>query len=396
MPPHHRRLALLLGALIALGPLGVDMYLPAFPAMQAELAAAPEAIQRSLAAFLLGLAAGQVAVGPLADRHGRRAPLFCGLALFVAASVGCALAASAEALAWLRLLQALGGCAGMVVARAVVRDLCDERGAVRMMAMLMLVMGAAPILAPLLGSGLLLAFGWRAVFWVLAIYGCLALLACALFLPESLPPERRRRDGPAAVVLVYLRILGDRRFLAPALAGALPMLGLFAYLVASPGLLMGTHGLGPTAYGLAFGANAFGLILASQVVARLARRQAPARLLPRALTACALAALLVPLAVATGALWPLLASLFLFLALMGAVLPLASALAMAPMGRVAGSASALIGALHFGGGALVGLAMGALGGGGAAMALAIALGGAAGLAAHLALRGGDPHSGGGV
>lgn len=387
MPEHYRRLAALLGALTALGPLGVDMYLPAFPAMASDLGATPAAIQRSLAAFLLGLAAGQLAVGPFADRHGRRAPLFFGLSLFVLASVGCAMAASAEALVWLRVLQAVGGCAGMVVARAVVRDLCDERGAVRMMAMLMLVMGAAPILAPLLGSLLLLASGWRAIFWALAVYGVLALLLCALFLKESLPPARRRRDGPGQVVVVYLQILTDRRFLAHALAGALPMLGLFGYLVASPQVLMGLHGLGPTQYGLAFGANAFGLILASQVIARLVRRIAPRILLVRALIACALAGLAVPVAVATGGLWPLLAALLLYMSVMGSVLPLASALAMAPMGRVAGSASALLGSLQFGGGAVVGIGLGALGVDSVwPMALLVAAAGCGGLAAHLALR----------
>jgi DHA1 family bicyclomycin/chloramphenicol resistance-like MFS transporter len=297
------------------------------------------------------------------------------------------MAASAEALVWLRVLQALGGCAGMVVARAVVRDLCDERGAVRMMAMLMLVMGAAPILAPLLGSVLLVGFGWRSIFWALAGYGVLALLCGALFLKESLPPERRRRDGPGQVAAVYLGILRDRRFLAHALAGALPMVGLFAYLVASPQVLMGLHGLGPTQYGIAFGANAFGLILASQVIARLVRRSAPRVLLVRALAACALAGLTVPVAVATGGLWPLLAALFLYMAVMGSVLPLASALAMAPMGRVAGSASALLGSMQFGAGALVGLLLGALGAGSAwPMALLLGAAGSAGLAAHLALR----------
>jgi DHA1 family bicyclomycin/chloramphenicol resistance-like MFS transporter len=387
MPDSHRRLAALLGALTALGPLGVDMYLPAFPAMGADLGATPSAVQRTLATFLLGMAAGQLVFGPLADRYGRRGPLFAGLGLFTVASFGCALAASAEALAWLRLAQALGGCAGMVIARAVVRDVADERGAVRMMAMLMLVMGAAPILAPMAGGALLAVAGWRAIFWVLAAYGAAALLLVAFALPESLPPERRRRDGPLAILLVYLQILRDRRFLAHALAGAVPMLGLFAYLVGSPHLLMGRHGLDPVEYGVAFGSNAFGLILASQVVARLVRRFAPPRLLVLALSACAVAGLLVPAAVATGALWPLLAALFLYLSVMGAVLPLASALAMAPMGRFAGSASAVIGMLQFGGGALVGALLGALGGASPwPMAALLALAGTGGLGLHLVLR----------
>ncbi len=387
LPAGHRALAALLGALTALGPLGVDMYLPAFPVMGADLGASPAQVQRTLAAFLFGMAAGQLVFGPLSDRYGRRAPLFGGLALFSLASLGCALAASAEALAWLRLAQALGGCAGMVAARAVVRDLCDERGAVRMMATLMLVMGAAPILAPLLGSLLLQALGWRAIFWILAAYGLAALALVAAFLPESLPPAARRRDGPARILAVYLGILRDRRFLAHALAGAVPMLGLFAYLVGSPHVLMGVHGLDPLRYGIAFGSNAFGLILASQVIARLVRRVPPAVLLVRALALCAAAGLAAPVAVATGALWPLLVALFCYLSVMGAVLPIASALAMAPMGHVAGSASAVIGTLQFGGGAVVGVLLGALGAGSPwPIAPVLAAGGLGGFVLHLALR----------
>jgi DHA1 family bicyclomycin/chloramphenicol resistance-like MFS transporter len=386
MPEHHRRLALILGALTALGPLGVDMYLPAFPAMARDLGADAAAVQRTLASFLLGMALGQLVFGPLSDRLGRRLPMFAGLALFGLASIGCALAESAEALAWLRFAQAVGGCAGVVIARAVVRDLCDERGAVRMMAMLMLVMGAAPILAPMLGGFVLSFAGWRGIFWILAGYALLALGLLARFLPESLPPDRRRRDGPAAILGVYLSILRDRRFLAHALAGSVPMTGLFAYLIGSPLVLMERHGLAPVAYGLVFGANAFGLILASQVVARLVRRRPPAKLLVGALCCCAAAGLAVPLALSTGALAPLLAALFAYMTTMGAVLPLASALAMAPLGRVAGSGSALIGTLQFGGGSLVGVLLGAIGAGAWPMALLMGAAGCAGLAAHLALR----------
>ncbi len=387
MPEGYLRLAALLGALTALGPLGVDMYLPAFPAMGADLHASPGAIQQTLATFLFGMSAGQVVFGPLSDRLGRRRPLFAGLVLFTLASLGCALAASAEALALLRLAQAVGGCAGMVVARAVVRDVCDERGAVRMMASLMLVMGAAPILAPMLGGALISAFDWRAIFWFLTLYGAAALVTVALLLPESLPPEGRRRDGVAQVLAVYAQILRDRRFLAHALAGAIPMLGLFAYLVASPHILMGVHGLDPVEYGFAFGSNAFGLIAASQVISRLVRRMAPGRLMVGALGVCALAGLMVPVAVATGALWPLLVALFCYLSVMGAVLPLATAQAMAPMGRFAGSASAVIGTIQFGGGAVVGTVLGALGEGSPwPMAILLGCAGMGGLLAHLLLR----------
>ncbi len=386
MPEYYRRLAVLLGALTALGPLGVDMYLPAFPAMGAELGASAADIQRTLATFLLGMALGQLAYGPLADRVGRRIPMMLGLALFTLASIGCALAPSADSLTWLRLLQALGGCVGTVVSRAVVRDLCDERGTVRMMSLLMLAMGAAPILAPMFGGWMLLGFGWRSIFWFLAIYGAVALAVLAATLPESLPPERRRREGPVAIFSTYLSILKDRRFLAPALASSLPMGALFAYLAGSPILLMGVHGLTPTQYGMAFGSNALALIAASQVTARLVRRHAPGWLLPRVLVLQALAGALVLLAVLGGALVPLLAALFLYLGLLGATLPLEGALAMQPMGRVAGSASALMGTIQFGIGAAIGGLMGAIGGGGLAMGVFFGLAGGVGLVAFLGLR----------
>jgi DHA1 family bicyclomycin/chloramphenicol resistance-like MFS transporter len=260
------------------------MYLPAFPAMGLALAATPAEIQRTQATFLPGMAAGQLAHGPLSDRVGRRIPPFLGMAVFTAASIGWALADTAEALVWLRLAQAMGGCVGGVVTRAVVRDVCDERGALRMMSMPMLAMGAAPIPAPMLGSWFLAAFGWRDIFWFLAAYGLLALLVMAAWLPESLPPEKRRRDSLAQVAMAYLALLRDRRFLAHALAGALPMAGLFAYLVGSPHLLMQQHGLDPLQCGLAFGGNAIGLILAGQVIARIVRRGGvPSRLLVMAL-----------------------------------------------------------------------------------------------------------------
>jgi DHA1 family bicyclomycin/chloramphenicol resistance-like MFS transporter len=228
---------------------------------------------------------------------------------------------------------------------------------------------------------------WRALFWALAIYGVVALLLCILLLPESLPPERRRRDGPGAIVAVYLGILRDRRFLAHALAGAIPMLGLFGYLVASPLVLMELHGLTPTQYGFAFGGNAVGMILASQIISRAVRFVDPGRLLVIALSLLAFTALCVPMAAATGALWPLLAALFCYMTVMGAVMPLASARAMAPMGRVAGSASAVIGTLQFGGGAVIGAALGAFGAASPwPLALLIAAAGPGGLIAHLALR----------
>jgi Bcr/CflA subfamily drug resistance transporter len=198
--PSHRSLALVLGALAAMGPFSVDMYLPAFPALGESLGAAPGAVQATLAVYFLGMAAGQVFYGPVADRFGRRGPLFIGLGLFTVASVLCALAPDIGWLTGARLAQALGGCAGMVIARAVVRDVTDERGAVRLMASLMLVMGVAPIVAPIIGGALLPVFGWRGIFALLALYGVAMIVVIALALPETLPPDRRRRDGVAATL----------------------------------------------------------------------------------------------------------------------------------------------------------------------------------------------------
>ncbi len=390
MPPGHRRLALILGALIALGPLGIDMYLPGFPAIAADLGATAAEVQGTVAAFLFGMAFGQLAYGPLADRLGRRIPMFIGLGLFAVASLACALSTSIEALTFLRFVQALGGCAGMVITRAIVRDLCDERGAVRMMSALMLAMGAAPILAPMFGSWLLAVADWRAIFWTMVLYAAVLLAVMVFMLPESLPPEGRRRDGPAQVLLVYLSILRDRRFLGRSLAGAMPMGGMFAYIAGSPFVVMELHGVGPTLYGLIFGANAAGLILVSQVNARLVRWRPPVQMLRAALLATAVAGGLVLLGALTDALglFGILAPLFAYMALLGAVMPISSALAMAPMGRTAGMASALIGTMQFGFGALVGAALGALHDGTAVpMAALIALGGLGGLVAERVLVG---------
>jgi DHA1 family bicyclomycin/chloramphenicol resistance-like MFS transporter len=215
-------LILILGALSAFGPFATDMYLPAFPVLSEGLRTDPASVQRTLAAFFAGMGIGQLAYGAFSDRFGRRAPLFVGLGLFTLASAGAALAQDIGWFTALRFIQGLGGCAGMVVARAVARDLTEGSAMVRLMSRLMLVMGVAPIVAPSLGGLLLEAFGWRAIFWALALYGALLALAVALLLPESLPPEHRRRDGPAAIARVYIGLLMDARFLGLALSGALP------------------------------------------------------------------------------------------------------------------------------------------------------------------------------
>src|SRR5687767_13518524 len=216
---------MILGALTAMGPLAIDMYLPALPAIADDLNTSAASVQVSLAVYFIGIAVGQAFYGPLSDRWGRKPVLYFGLAVFVASSVGCALAADVRALLAFRFVQALGGCAPLVIPRAIVRDYFDQRGSVRMLSVLMLVMGLAPILAPLIGGQLLVNFGWRSVFWVLAAYGVLWFAVVTWWLPESLPVQRRRRQRLREVLATYVRLLRDRRFLGYIATGALIFAG---------------------------------------------------------------------------------------------------------------------------------------------------------------------------
>jgi len=269
----------------------------------------------------------------------------------------------------------------MVIARAVVRDLADRVDPVRLMAQLMVVMGVAPILAPLLGGWLAAALGWRAVFWALALVGVVALLVTLRFLPDTLPPERRRRVPPSEVLRDYLGLLRDGRFVAAALPGAAAISGLFAYIAGSPGVFIGGFGVRPEVYGLYFGAGALGVIGMSIAAGRLAPRFGRERVLGAALLALALTGLGVLALAALGAgFWVLWAALLVHLAALGAVLPISSVLAIQPFPRMAGTASALFGAMQFGLGALAGTALAALPGTGA-LPMAGVMAACAGLAA---------------
>jgi len=381
-------LPLILGAMSAFGPLATDMYLPAFPAIAAGLPADPAAVQGTLAAFFAGMSVAQLVYGPLADRFGRKPPLLAGLVIFTAASIGCALTGDIGALAWLRFGQGLGGCAGMVMARAIVRDVAEGNAAIGLMSQLTLVMGLAPILAPSLGSALLVVGDWRLIFWALAIYSAALAVVVALALPESLPEENRRRDGPLGVVGTYLRLLRDRRFLGLTLAATLPIAGMFAYIGGSPFVYMDLFGVSPTHYGLFFGANAFGIMLASQANGFAVRRMPALRVLRWGLLAMAAAGVALLFAAVTGfgGFWAIAGLLFLYVSGIGVVMPLGTTLAMAPQGRNAGSASALIGTLQFGLGAVAGALVGALHDATAVpMAAVIAVGGVSGWLALRAL-----------
>jgi MFS transporter, DHA1 family, multidrug resistance protein len=360
--PSTLRLTIILGTLAAFGPLSIDMYLPSLPTLAREFRADTAAAQLTLSTFFIGLAFGQALYGPIADRYGRRLPLLAGCALYMVASIACALAPSIESLVALRLAQALGGCAGMVISRSVVRDLFDERESARMYSFLMLVMGIAPITAPLLGGQLLALFGWRAIFWLLGGFGLCCVAMVAFGLPETLPADRRNSAGVAQALGVYARLLADKRFLGYALAGGLVMAGMFAYISGSPFVVIDLYGVSPQQYGWIFGANALGLIVASQLNCWLLARYRGEAILTATLALAAAASVVLALVAATGlgGLAGLLPPLFICIASVGLVGPNTSAAAMAPYGRVAGSASALLGTLQFVVGAAAGLVVGAL------------------------------------
>ncbi|WP_085718400.1 multidrug effflux MFS transporter [Pseudomonas sp. B28(2017)] len=354
------RTILILGALSAFGPLAIDFYLPAFPAMALAFGTDENHVQMTLAAYFLGLSIGQLAYGPVADRFGRRIPLLTGVGLFTAASLACAYAPNLEWLIGARFVQALGGCAGMVISRAVVSDKCDAVGSAKVFSQLMLVMGLAPILAPLLGGLLVNTTGWQSIFLTLTGFSALAGLAVATGLPESLPAHMPRQPLSGAL-RQYGRLLADPIFLGHALTGGIAIAGMFAYIAGSPFIIIKLYGVPAEHFGWLFGTNAAGFILVAQVNARLLAKRGPAFLLARAVWVY-LAAGVTLLAVSslhTAQLWPLLIPLFICIASLGCISPNAAACAMSGQGGRAGSASALLGCLQFsvaaGASALVGV-----------------------------------------
>jgi MFS transporter, DHA1 family, multidrug resistance protein len=361
----RHRLAVILGALTAMGPLAIDMYLPALPGIADELGVPIAAVQRSLPSYFVGISFGQALYGPLSDRLGRKPALYIGLAIFVGASLGCAFTTSVTQLVVFRFLQALGGCAPLVVPRAVVRDYFDGRESVRMLSMLILVMMLGPILAPLIGGQLLIRFGWRSVFLVLAAYGLIWLVVAAWWLPESLRPEQRRRESLAVIASTYGRILRDREYLAWVLSGGLVFAGLLAYISGSSFVYIELFHVPPERFGLYFGANALGLMVASQVNRYLASR-VPSEAIVRGVLPFAVAAglvLFVDAYTGFGGFAGILIPLFCFVVCHGFVGPNTTALAMSPYGAMAGSASALMGTLQFVLGAATGELVSAFGNG---------------------------------
>ncbi|MDH2393200.1 Bcr/CflA family multidrug efflux MFS transporter [Streptomyces sp. HNM0663] len=351
-----RRAALLvtlvLGGLTALPPLSMDMYLPALPAVTESFGAHAATVQLTLTACLAGMALGQLVVGPMSDRWGRRRPLLIGMAVYVAATAVCALAPTAELLIAFRLVQGLAGAAGIVIARAVVRDLYDGIEMARFFSTLMLISGAAPIIAPLIGGQVLRVTDWRGVFLVLTGVGLLLTLVVVAWLKETLPPERRHTGGVGQALRTMRGLLADRVFTGYMLTGGLAFAALFAYISASPFVVQEIYGASPQTFSLLFGLNSVGLVAVGQINGKLlVGRIALDKALGFGLAVITLAATAL-LLMTSGVfgdvgLAPVAAGLFTLMSAMGLAMPNTNASALMRAPHAAGSASALLGTSSF-------------------------------------------------
>ncbi len=361
-----------LALLSAIAPLATDMYLPGLPRVGVDLGASASTVQLTLMTFMLGLAVGQLAVGPLSDGLGRRRPMLAGAVLLAAAGLACALAPSIGVLVVARFLQGFTGGVGVVLARAVIADRTTGDQAARLFSLMMIITGTAPVVAPLLGGALVGPIGWRGVFYVLTGLAVVMLLAAWRFVPESLPVDRRRPVDARALGRNIASVLARRRYLAYTGTFALAFGALFGYISASPFILQDIMGFSPGVFSLLFALNAVGLTGANAVNSRLIGRLRPRRLLAvgvTALLATGIAMLAVVLA-DPPARWPLLALMFLLTCSIGLVFGNATALALDEVRGLAGTGSAVLGALQFAVGAVVSPLVG-LGGGGSALPMAV-------------------------
>jgi DHA1 family bicyclomycin/chloramphenicol resistance-like MFS transporter len=342
------RNAVVLGLMAAVGPFAIDMYLPALPTIAADLDAPAAAAQMTLMVFFVAFGVCQIFYGPAADMLGRKPPLYFGLIVFAMGSVGCAFAPTIEWLIAFRFIQGVGAASVMVIPRAIIRDLHTGPEATRLMALVMLVISVSPILAPLSGSGLIVLFGWRAVFVVVAVLGLLSFAMVLFFQPETRPPESRVRIGAGALLTGFGVLLRDPRFMGLTFIGALGMSSFFAFLAGSSFVYIEHFGLTPTGYSVAFAVNAIGFIGASQFAGKLGERFGMAAVISGATLAyMALSALLFAVTLAgVDSLAVMMALIFVAFAAMGLVIPTTMVLALEDHGPIAGMASALGGTLQ--------------------------------------------------
>ena len=361
-PPRKLELIIITGAISAFASLSIDTYLPALPSLEGAFSATSTEVQLTLASFFVAFALGQAFYGPVIDRFGRKRPLCVALLLYAAASAGCALAWSIGALVAMRFIQALGACAGGVIARAIVRDCFDAHETARIFSSLILVTGLSPMLAPILGGYVFVSFGWRAIFWLLCLIGVVFFAGVFVRLPETYHAGEDARLRVWGILADYSRLLVDPHYMGYALAGAFCVAGMFAYIAGSPFVFIELFHVMPSHFGWIFAMNAFGFVVASQFNARLVPRYGPAALLRTANRIQTAAGLTLLAAALTGAgsIGGIMAPLFVYIACIGFILPNSTALAMAPFRTNAGMASALLGTVQFTLGAIASTIIGLL------------------------------------
>lgn len=345
---------IMLGLLSAIGPFSIDMYLPAFHDVARDLKTEISHIQLSLTSFFIGIAVGQIIYGPLLDRFGRKTPLIIGLFIYLAASLGCALTDSADHLIAYRFIQALGSCGGMVASRAMVRDFFPPQETAKVFSLLMLVIGVSPILAPTTGGFMLSYFGWHAIFLCLAGIGALILIGVIFLLPKGKSPDPTFSLKPVPIVKTFLKVAGNRSFIIYSFAGGMASSGLYAYLSGSSYIMMELFELNEQEYGWVFGIIAFALISASQLNNLILKKRRSERIAQIALFFQSIFGIALVLTTMTGHLnlYNCVILIFGFLGCQGFVFPNTSALALNPFSKLAGSASALLGSIQLGIGAI--------------------------------------------
>nr|WP_104474397.1 multidrug effflux MFS transporter [Microterricola pindariensis] len=341
---------LVLGALTALGPFTIDLYLPAFPVLESELGVSAAAVQLTLTGTMIGFGLGQLIVGPWSDKVGRKLPLILATLVHILACVGAAMASDIFVLGVFRVLQGFGAAAGGVVAMAMVRDLFGGKPLVKMLSRLALVNGLAPVLAPVIGSQLLLVMDWRGIFWVLAAYGAVVVLAVWLWIVETRPKGGPVQSAHASVGARFKAVLSDRVFVGTAIVGGMVFTGLFSYLSSSAFLFQQVHGFTPQQYGLLFGANSIGVIIGVQTSSRLIRTVlAPQWILAITTSMMLLLGIAIMVLDVTGAgLWGTIVPLWFFITMCGFSFPCVQVIALNGHGQEAGTAASLLGAVNFG------------------------------------------------
>jgi DHA1 family bicyclomycin/chloramphenicol resistance-like MFS transporter len=366
-----------LSSLMGFASISTDFYLPAMPAIERSLAAAPGMIELTISSYLIGFSLGQLLWGPIGDRFGRRLPVAAGLVLFIIGSAGCAFAGDATMMIIWRVVQAVGACAGVVLARAMVRDLYAGDRAAQMLSTLMTVMAIAPLVGPLLGAQIMLIAGWEAIFWTLVAIGAATLLAL-MTLPETLPENRRNREPLGKALLQYGALLKDRRLVAFAFAGGFFYAGMYAYIAATPFAYITFYHVPAGLYGLLFGTGIVGIMISNIVNSRLVTRFGAQRLLRFGSVMAAVSALVLAIAATTGigGLWGLVVPLFFYITSAGFIIANSIGAALSNYPERAGAVSALAGAVHYGSGIVGSALVGVLANGTVApMGLVIAVAG---------------------